>query len=396
MLRAEAEIASRAKDEFLATVSHELRTPLNAILGWTVILRDRKPDAAIDRGLAVIERNARSQAKLIEDVLDVSRIISGKLALNMEPTNIADAISAAIETVTPAAEAKAITIASEVADPALNIVADSDRLQQVVWNLLANAVKFTPKGGRVQVRARLEGSNVSIAVSDTGEGIRAEALPLVFEPFQQADASTTRRHGGLGLGLAIVKQLVSAHGGTVRAASDGPGKGATFTLLLPARSAIPAISRRPRLLTARGSEHPTQDAGVPRLDGLRLLVIDDEQDALAMVSELLRERGASEDFAASAGEAFEKFAALRPDVIISDIGMPGEDGYSLMRKIRALPAERGGRTPAVALTAYARGDDAQRAYAAGYQMHLAKPVEPLQLASAVFDLVRARAHELEA
>jgi PAS domain S-box-containing protein len=385
-LRSEAESASRAKDEFLATVSHELRTPLNAILGWTVMLRGRKPDAEIERGLAIIERNARAQTKLIEDVLDVSRIISGKLALSLSPTNVAEAISSAIETVTPAADAKSIVIAAELGDVPLSITADPDRLQQIVWNLLSNAVKFTPKGGHVAVRVHSEGSNVCIAVRDSGEGIRPDALPLIFEPFHQADASTTRRHGGLGLGLAIVKQLVSAHGGTVRAKSDGNGHGATFIVELPARSVVPAIGRSTRPSAPVELAPTLQDDRRLRLDGLRVLVVDDEQDALAMVSEVLRERGADVHFAGSALEALEKFAAIKPDVMVSDIGMPEMDGYSLIRKIRALPVERGGRTPAVALTAYARVEDSQRAFAAGYQMHVVKPVEPAQLITVVANL----------
>jgi PAS domain S-box-containing protein len=383
-LRAEAELANRSKDDFLATVSHELRTPLNAILGWTVTLRSRKPPDYIDRALVIIERNARTQAKLIDDVLDVSRIISGKLALNLGPTNVPNAVTAAIETVTPAAAAKGITIHSDLTDDSLRITADADRMQQIVWNLLSNAVKFTPKGGHVYVRVYQEGSDVCISVRDTGEGIRSAVLPLIFEPFQQADPSTTRRHGGLGLGLAIVKQLVSAHGGSVDALSGGEGKGATFVIRLPARSSAPAVNRMAR------STPPVQPEaaldGGPRLDGLRLLIVDDEHDARALLGEILREQGAEVHAAASATEALEKFSAVRPDVIVSDIGMPEADGYALIRKIRALPPEAGGRTPAIALTAYARAEDAQKAFVAGYQMHVTKPVEPTQLATVVANL----------
>jgi PAS domain S-box-containing protein len=383
-LRGEAEVASRAKDEFLAMVSHELRTPLNAILGWTVLLRAPDGSEKLERGLSVIERNARAQAKLIEDVLDVSRIISGKLALALGPTLVADVVNASLETVTPAAEAKGITIVSELPDAPITVTVDAQRLQQVVWNLLSNAVKFTPKGGRVELKAYLEGSDLHVEVRDSGEGMRPETLTSVFEPFNQADASTTRRHGGLGLGLAIVKQLVTAHGGTVSAESDGPGCGATFRVRLPARSAVPAISRGPA--SAQSGEVPSGPVGLPRLDGLRLLVVDDEEDALALVTEVLVAHGADVHSVASAREALERVASLRPDVIVSDIGMPGEDGYSLIRKIRALPAERGGRTPAVALTAYARAEDAQRAFAAGFQLHVAKPVEPVKLAHVVANL----------
>ncbi len=383
-LRGEAELASRSKDEFLATVSHELRTPLNAILGWTVTLRGRRPPEDIDRPLAIIERNARTQAKLIEDVLDVSRIISGKLALNLRPTNVAEAVSAAIDTVSPAADAKNIEMKTAMSDTSLTITADSDRLQQIVWNLLSNAVKFTPKGGQISVRVHREGSEVRIRVSDTGEGIRREVLPVIFEPFRQADASTTRYHGGLGLGLAIVKQLVCAHGGSVLAESDGPGKGAMFEVQLPARSAVPAVSKVSRA-TATQTAGPAVTDG-PRLDGLRVLVIDDEEDALALVDEVLRERGAEVFLASSASDALDKVTLARPDVVVSDIGMPEIDGYALMRQLRARAPGAGGRTPAIALTAYARTDDAHRAIAAGYQMHLAKPVDPRQLVTVVAHL----------
>jgi signal transduction histidine kinase/CheY-like chemotaxis protein len=382
-LRSEAEIASRAKDEFLAMVSHELRTPLTAILGWSVMLRDRGPGADVDRGLAVIERNARAQTKLIEDVLDVSRIISGKLSLSVGPTELFEVLTTAIETVTPAASAKGIAIVADVPDRALSITADADRLQQIVWNLLSNAVKFTPKGGNVDVRAYREGSEICISVSDTGEGIRGDALPFVFEPFRQADASTTRRHGGLGLGLAIVKQLVSAHGGTVAATSDGEGTGAMFIVKLPARSAVPAVTRAAR---ASVIEPLVAASEMPRLDGLRVLVVDDEEDALDLVSSVLRAHGAEVHSSHSSSAALEDFSHVHPDVVVSDIGMPHMDGYALIRKIRNLPPEKGGKTPAVALTAYARTEDAQRAFAAGYQVHVTKPVEPAQLATVVHKL----------
>jgi PAS domain S-box-containing protein len=381
-LRDDAEIASRAKDEFLAMVSHELRTPLNAILGWTVMLRSPDSDKNLERGLAVIERNARAQAKLIEDVLDVSRIMSGKLALNLGPTPVGDAIRASIETVTPAAQAKGITIEASLPSEPLIITADAQRLQQVAWNLLSNSVKFTPKGGHVGISVALEGSDVLVEVNDTGEGIRADALAYVFEPFQQADTSTTRRHGGLGLGLAIVKQLVAAHGGTVTARSPGPGKGATFLVALPARSATSAIGR----VVGPDGDAASTSTGLPRIDGLRVLVVDDEEDALALVSQVLSAHGAKVYAVGSAREALEQVGNLRPDVIVSDIGLPEEDGYSLIKKIRSLPTERGGRTPAVALTAYAREEDAHRAFAAGYQIHVAKPVEPTELATVVANL----------
>jgi PAS domain S-box-containing protein len=383
-LRADAELASRAKDEFLATVSHELRTPLNAILGWTVMLRRHKLEPEVDRGLVVVERNARAQATLIEEVLDISRVISGKLALNLGPTNVAEALAAAIDTVTPAAEAKEITVATEASDPALTIKADPDRLQQIIWNLLSNAVKFTPKGGHVRVEARREGSDVLLTVTDDGEGIRGDVLPLVFEPFHQGDASTTRRHGGLGLGLAIVKQLVSAHGGTVRAESAGLKKGSTFTVRVPARSAVPAVERGSRAQSNLAP--PEVNEGGSRLTGLRIVVVDDEQDALDLVVEVLRTEGAEVYAAASAREALALVTDLRPDVLVSDVGMPEVDGHALIRQVRALPLSRGGATPAVALTAYARSEDADRAVAAGFQMHVAKPVEPSQLVTVVANL----------
>jgi PAS domain S-box-containing protein len=376
-LRREAEIANRGKDEFLATVSHELRTPLNAILGWTMTLRTRNLPPEIDRPLAIIERNAHAQTKLVEDVLDVSRIVSGKLALNLGPTDVSEAVEAAIETVAPAAEAKGITVSRDVGAGPLIITADAQRLQQVIWNLLTNAVKFTPKGGMVSARVFAVGSDICVRVSDTGEGIRAEVLPLVFEPFQQADSSITRRHGGLGLGLAIVKHIVTAHGGTVRAESEGEGKGASFEVRLPARVVAMAVGSPAGLESSRP---------MPRLDGLRLLVVDDEDDARTLVGTVLGEQGAEIHLAASASEAIAMLGQIRPDVVVSDIGMPEMDGYALIRAIRALSPASGGRTPAVALTAYARTEDAQLAFAAGFQMHVTKPIEPVQLAIVVANL----------
>jgi PAS domain S-box-containing protein len=378
-LRAVAEAASRTKDEFLATVSHELRTPLNAILGWTVMLRRRALEEGVDHGLAIVERNARLQTKLIEDVLDVARINSGKLALHLGAAQVTEVVQAAVETIRPAALAKNILVRVDVAGAAMPITADADRLQQVVWNLLSNAVKFTPKGGEIKVQALQASDEVSIRVSDSGEGIRADVLPLIFDRFHQADASITRRHGGLGLGLAIVKQLVVAHGGTVRAESGGEGHGATFTVTIPARASVPAITQE--AAGARVQPPSGRPTSAPRLDGLRVVVVDDEEDALTLVGEVLRERGAEVHVATSAREALDMFGRVLPHVIVSDIGMPEMDGLSFMRRIRALP--EGGTTPAVALTAYSRVEDTERALAAGFQVHVTKPIEPARLVTVV-------------
>jgi PAS domain S-box-containing protein len=383
-LRAEAERANRLKDDFLATASHELRTPLNAILGWTLTLRRGVNNPETDRALAIVERNARAQAKLIEDVLDVSRIVSGKLVLTLRSTTVSAAARAAIETVTPAADAKGITLVAELeAEPAV-ITADPDRLQQVIWNLLSNSVKFTARGGHVALRTYREGADVCVTVKDSGEGIRAELLTAIFEPFQQADSSTTRRHGGLGLGLAIVKQLVEAHGGSVHAASDGPGKGSSFVVRLPMRSAT--VGREDTRDTSTGVS-PPHGAGTPvaRLDGLRILVVDDEHDARQLIHEILRQHGAVVTMVSSAAEARRLMADAAPHAIVSDVGMADEDGYSFIRKLRA----DGSRTPAVALTAYASLEDAQRALDAGFQEHITKPVEPHLLVRVLASLAQA-------
>jgi signal transduction histidine kinase/DNA-binding response OmpR family regulator len=372
--RADAELANRAKDDFLATVSHELRTPLNAILGWTVIAQRGAPPE-LQRSLSIIERNARTQTRIIEDVLDVSRIISGKLRLVLSPSDVNAAIEGAIEAVRPTAEAKGVTLEAKIG--ALGVIdADGERLQQIIWNVLSNAIKFTPKGGSVHLAAAREDFRVVIRVRDTGEGIDPAFVPYLFDPFRQADGSTTRRHGGLGLGLAIVKQLVQAHGGSVTAASDGANRGATFTLDLPAGSTTPN-TRAPYPVPSPGGSGPT------RLDGVRLLAVDDQEDARQLIKEILSERGADVTCAASASEALDRIADVRPHVLVSDLGMPELDGLALIQCVRNLPADRGGLTPAIALTAYAHGDDTQRALAAGFQMHLAKPVDPASLALAV-------------
>jgi PAS domain S-box-containing protein len=382
-LREQAERTNRLKDEFLATVSHELRTPLNAILGWTLTLRRDSIDVDTERALNVIERNARAQATLIDDVLDVSRIVSGKLTLRLVPTSVADAARAAIETVTPAAEAKGISIECEIPAEPTTITADAARLQQVIWNLLSNSVKFTPKDGRVALRVFRDASEICIMVQDSGEGIRPELLGAIFEPFHQADSSTTRRHGGLGLGLSIVKQLVAAHGGSVKAESEGSGRGSVFTVRLPVRAVAAPGAEPSQVSSASVSYDPVVAiADDARLDGLRVLVVDDEPDARMLVREILRAHGAEVEVASSAVEARAKFKNTPPDVIVSDIGMPEEDGYSFIRKVRA----DGARTPAVALTAYASQQDAQRAFVAGFQKHVIKPVEPAKLVSVVANL----------
>ena len=379
LARADAESANRAKDEFLATVSHELRTPLNAILGWSAMLRKRGVPEQVERGLGIIERNAQAQARLIEDMLDVSRIISGKLRLEMTNADPRAAIEEAVEVVRPAAEAKGIELRISIEDDLGTFVADAERLQQVVWNLLSNAVKFTPRGGRVELTARRLPEAISIVVADTGKGITPGALPMIFEPFRQADASTTRVYGGLGLGLAIVRQLVQAHGGTVRADSVGEGHGATFTVELPLRSTP---------IPKRAAGRPVSDGSqrVPRLEGLRILVVDEGAVARDLEREVLVSVGAQVQMAGSAVEALEKLRSFSPDVLVSDIGMPGEDGYALLRRIRALSPAEGGRTQALALTAYAREEDALRAFAAGFQTHVAKPVHPTELIAAVANL----------
>ncbi len=375
------ERANRAKDAFLATVSHELRTPLNAILGWATILRDRNLTADVARAVEVIERNARRQARLIDDVLDMSRVTSGKLVLDVQPLCLGDVVRAAIDTVTPDAVAKGISIVSEI-DPIPTTTGDGDRLQQVSVNLLANAVKFTPAGGTVSVHVERDGPMLALSVADTGEGIRPDALPYIFEPFQQADASTTRRHGGLGLGLAIVKQIVTAHGGSIWAESDGGGRGARFEVRLPA--APPA--------TSPSGAAPAAAPLVPlQLDGVVVLAVDDEADAREVVRVVLERHGATVSTAASAEEAFARLATMTPDVIVSDIGMPDMDGYAFLRKVREREADGKhgrSRTPAVALTAFARKEDVARASAADFDVHVSKPLDPALLSSVVAQLVR--------
>ena len=382
--RADAERANRLKDEFLSTLSHELRTPLNAILGWTQLLRTgRLNEMERTQGLEVIERNVRVQAQIIDDLLDMSRIISGKVRLDVQRIAVSPVIEAAIGTVRPAADAKEIRIHAVLDSEAGAVMGDPNRLQQVVWNLLSNAIKFTPKGGRVQVVLRREESHVMIAVSDTGQGIAPEFMPYVFERFRQGDASTTRTHGGLGLGLAIVKQLVELHGGTVSAESPGAGQGATFTVALPI--AIVHAGEGPDRRAASKPAiifNPQQ----PVLKGVKVLVVDDELDGLALVRRILEESQATVFTATSTDEGLQAFEEHKPDVVLSDIGMPGQDGYQFIRQIRERGVARGGNVPAAAVTAFARSEDRRRAMLAGYQTHVSKPVEPAELVAVVASL----------
>jgi PAS domain S-box-containing protein len=382
--RTAAERASLLKDEFLATLSHELRTPLNSILGWSQIMRNKSADSElIAQGLEVIDRNARAQAEIIEDLLDMSRIISGKVRLNVERVDLSSIVQAAVETARPTAETKGIRLQT-VIDPLDGVVVsgDGNRLQQVLWNLLSNAVKFTPGGGRIQVLLERINSHLKISVIDTGDGIAPEFLPYVFDRFRQGDASTSRRHGGLGLGLSIVRQLVELHGGSVGVKSDGPGRGSTFTVSLP----LTVVQLYPDPGTGR--RHPRQPfLGKTNVNveiaGVRVLLVDDEMDARALLKRILEDFQAIVTVAESADEAIEFLQAGKFDVLVSDIGMPGEDGYSLIRRIRSLGAARGGDIPAIALTAYARGEDRIKAVAAGFQMHVAKPVEAIELVTMI-------------
>jgi PAS domain S-box-containing protein len=385
--RQAAEDASRAKDAFLATVSHELRTPLSPILTWTRVLRqgDTSPER-IAQGIGVIDRCARSQAQLIEDLLDVSRIVAGKMRLEVRPVMVAPVIERAVDIVRPAADAKDVGLQMVLDTEVGAVLGDAERLQQVVWNLVSNAVKFTPKGGRVQVALERVNSHIEIAVSDTGQGIDPGFLPHMFERFQQGDAGPSRAHGGLGLGLAIVRHIVEAHGGTVHAESPGPGRGAVFTVKLPLM-----MARRAGELERR---HPTVGAvadgrELQRLDGLRILVVDDEPDSNDAVSELLASCGADVRAAASADEARDVLARWRPDVLVSDVGMPGEDGYAFIARLRANEGDRA-PMPAVALTAYASRDDKVRLLSAGFQAHVPKPLDPNELVAVIASLVGAR------
>ncbi|HYF20805.1 MAG TPA: ATP-binding protein [Ramlibacter sp.] len=380
--RSEAERASTLKDEFLATLSHELRTPLSSILGWVHILRTKLKLSAPDllQGIDVIERSTRVQVQLIEDLLDMSRITSGKLRLELQPVAPVTFVRAALDMIRPAADNAGITLV-EALEPAGTVMADASRLQQVIWNLLANAIKFTPRGGEVRVALRLAGPTVQISVQDTGVGIPPDFLPHIFERFRQADGSITRRFGGLGLGLSIVKHLVELHGGRIRAASDGPGRGSRFDLELPVAPA------KGEALILRAA--PAGDAAQPELRGARILVVDDEADARNLLRRLLEDCGAQVQVAADARTAITMCQDLLPDLVVSDIGMPGMDGYQLLRGLRRLPREHGGETPAIALTAFARSEDRTRALDAGFAAHVTKPMEPAAVLATIAEVLGA-------
>ena len=390
MARAEAERANRMKDEFLAIVSHELRTPLTTIIGWSQRLRKRRHDeTTIARGLEIIERNAKSQAQLIEDILDVSRVITGKLRLSIGLVDLVSVVNAAIDSVQLAADSRGIHLVVTLDPSARHISGDANRLQQVFWNLLSNAIKFTPAGGRVEVRLERAGANVQISVSDTGEGISVEFLPFIFDHFRQADGTSTRRHGGLGLGLAIVRHLVELHGGSVSADSPGEGCGATFTIRLPLAAAHEhAKGRRSDAGNARRLEDDNARLKRhPSLDGVQVLLVDDDQDTLQILIVTLTECGARIQAATSVAEAVEVLQWYKPDVLVSDLAMPDQDGYSFIDKLRALETENGKQTPAVALTAYARVEDRMRALSAGFNMFVPKPVEPDELIAVIANLL---------
>ncbi len=390
--RSEAERVSRVKDEFLATLSHELRTPLNAILGWSHILARRtgsqRTEQELKSGLETIERNARAQTQIIEDLLDMSRIINGKVRLDMQRLNLKPIIESALQTAGPAAETKSITLRSDIAPESCEITGDASRLQQVCWNLLSNATKFTPRGGQIDVKLSRVNGSIRLDVIDSGEGIPPEVIGHVFDRFRQADSSSTRRHGGLGLGLAIVKQLVELHGGSIRVSSPGAGLGSTFSITLPVAVASSSQNRVARRIESTLSMPEAEEPSAVSLEGVTVVVVDDEPDARMLVKRLLEDSRATVFTAGSAQEALALVQEKLPRVLVSDIGMPNEDGYSLIHKIRALGKTLGGVTPAVALTAYARNEDKDRAIRHGFQRHITKPVQPLELLSTVAELAR--------
>jgi CheY-like chemotaxis protein len=382
--RERAEAASRAKDEFVAMISHEIRSPLNAILGWSQMLRQGTLDqAATTNALESIERNARAQAQLVSDLLDISRVITGKLRINARPVDITNSLDSALESIRPAAEAKQIDVEVQRELYATVVTGDADRLQQVFWNLLSNAVKFTPRGGRVEVKVARADSQLEITFSDTGAGISKEFLPYVFNRFTQADTTTARRHAGLGLGLAIVRHIIELHGGTVFAASEGVGKGATFRITLPVR-ALQTQIRDQEVSSTDRAESLVHDIA---LDRVRIMIVDDEAETRDLLKIMLTAHGAEVTVCASGANALAQIDEWKPQVIVSDIGMPVMDGYSLIRKVRSLGSEFS-EVPAIALTAYARAEDRMRALAAGFQMHVPKPVEASELVMVIASLVK--------
>ncbi|WP_052519300.1 hybrid sensor histidine kinase/response regulator [Archangium violaceum] len=384
--RDRAEEANRAKDDFLATVSHELRTPLTAILGWTSILRTNTlPPEKQTRALETVERSARAQAQIVDDLLDISRIVAGRMRLEMQPVKLAPVVEAALEAVRPVAAARNIQLEPQLEPGVGPVQGDAQRLQQVAWNLLTNAIKFTPDGGKVSARLRCVEEHVELQVTDSGKGIEPAFLPHVFERFRQADGGSARRYGGLGLGLAIVRHLVELHGGTVQAHSEGEGHGSTFTLRLPLIAARGAEGASPGI--ASMLPDPSLAAYLPDLSGVRVLVVDDEQGIRELLRALLEERGAVVSSASSAAEALEQLQRAPPDLLVSDIGMPDADGYTLIRQVRALPPARGGQVPAAALTAYTRLEDRTRALSAGFHVYVPKPVDPIELVMALANLI---------
>jgi PAS domain S-box-containing protein len=386
--REAAEAANRAKDEFLATLSHELRTPLNAMVGWARMLRSRAlPPEKEQKALDTIERNARAQAELIEDILDVSRIITGKLRIELTPVDLHAIIDGAVDAVRPASDAKAIALERRIGPLPSEFAGDATRLQQVVWNLLSNAIKFTPTGGRVELRLECDGDDVVLEVRDSGCGIAPDFKPYVFDRFRQLDSSSRRTHGGLGLGLAIVRHVVELHGGTVSCDSEGEGQGATFRVRLPKRAPGPQVVAVAPTTRMHGAMGPADDELVD-LTGIKVLLVDDEPDARDLLTEVLQQCGAEVVATHSADEALRLVQRERPAVLLSDIGLPGEDGYRLITRVRALPPGKGGDLPAAAITAYARSDDAQKALQAGYQRHAPKPIQPATLAALVAGLAQ--------
>ena len=401
--RRQAEEADRLKDEFLATLSHELRTPLTSILGWASMIRAGEVEGAnATRAIETIERNARSQARLIDDLLDVSRIITGNLRLDLHPLHVGPIVEAALDALRPTAAVKGIELITDVVPGDCLVCGDTNRLRQIIWNLLSNAIKFTPRGGTVKIKLERGQTSAHLTVSDTGEGISAEFLPYVFDRFRQAEGSISRKQGGLGLGLAVVRHLAELHGGSVSAASEGLGKGSTFTADLPLaeerRDPARAEERRLEVERRQGLRR-----GLTRLDGIHVLLVEDDDDSRNLLTMMLKRQGAEVTTAKSAAQAFRAFTQLtestsedssiglslsRPDVVISDIGMPEEDGYELIQRVRRLPVNMGGLIPAIAVTGYATRKDRERALESGYQVHMAKPIEQTELLSAIATLVK--------